>query len=71
LYLDVLKNKEFEKLKSLYLEHLFRFNVIQEFEKQENRFNAQIVDINNAGLLVLKTKNGIEEFNFKEVKYVF
>ena len=60
-----------EIIKTRYKQSLFRRNGFHLFADAETSFLAQIDDIEDSGLLVLKLESGeIRKFAFKEVRYI-
>ena len=73
-YFLLLKERKFERLKSDYVENLYRYNILARFKKNEIEFEALIIDIDAIGNIILETKNGAdkteEKFGFKEISFV-
>ena len=69
-YFLLLKERKFERLKSEYLENLFRYGVFSKFKKEDEIFDGKIVDVDEFGNLVVETKNSTEKFGFKEIGFV-
>lgn len=65
-----LKSGNIDKVKSKYLQNLFGFRKVRKY-KSEYVFDAELVDIDENGRLVLKTAHGIRLFNFKEVEFLY
>ena len=68
-----LRNGQFQRLTVDYLRHLYRYNKVATYERIANgeRFTGMIVGITNFGQLkIQKTDDTIEQFNFKEVKFL-
>lgn len=60
-----------EMIKTQYWESLFRKEGFHLFEDENTTFLAQIYDVADSGLLVLKLDSGeTREFAFKEVRYI-
>ena len=57
-------------LKKDYLSSLMWFNETHKFKKGETVFSGAIVNVDDYGRLLVKTKDGIEMFHFKEIEYV-
>ena len=51
----LLKERKFERLKSEYLENLFRYGVFSKFKKEDEIFDGKIIDVDDYGNLVLET----------------
>lgn len=63
--------KNIEKIRSEYKKHLFRKRGAYLFADEGGTFEAEIEDVENSGLLVLKKKSGkIQKYAFKEIRYV-
>jgi len=70
-YMEYVERKEFQLLKNLYLESLYRFEMPSMFEdKNGTVFLGRIVDVVEDGKLVLELENEkTRKFNFKEIKF--
>lgn len=61
-----------EEIKTRYKKSLYRREGFYKFADKDSTFSACIADIEETGLLVLKTKSGdIRKYGFKEIKYLF
>lgn len=61
-----------EEIKSIYKNRLFRRTGKHLFNDNEQTFLAEIVDIEDSGILVLRTQtNEVRKYAFKEIKYIF
>jgi BirA family biotin operon repressor/biotin-[acetyl-CoA-carboxylase] ligase len=69
-YFLLLKERKFERLKSEYLENLFRYGVFSKFKKEDEIFDGKIVDVDEFGNLVLETSTQKIKFGFKEIGFV-
>ena len=71
-YVDFINNNEFEKLKYLYINSLYKFDEPSIFEdKIGTIFSGKIVDISEEGRLVIALENKtIRKFSLKEIKFV-
>lgn len=70
LYLSLKQNK-FEKITADYLTSLYGFKKPAIYQADERIFSAEIVNVEENGLLVLHTEeNKIEKFNFKEIRLI-
>lgn len=59
------------KIREIYHQYLYRNKGIHEYEDAEERFMAEIHDVKNNGMLVLKRADGtFSEYEFKEVKFI-
>ena len=69
--LERFENKEFEAIKSDYINSLFEFGKPRMFETSEGeQFLGKIVDVNLAGQLVVETEHKkTREFGIKEIKF--
>lgn len=69
-YYDKIQSPEI--LKAQYKQSLFRKDGFHLFADERTTFPAQIYDIEDSGLLVLKLESGeTRKFGFKEIRYVF
>ena len=60
-----------ESLKEVYLQHLYRFNVMSEFKDANGRFLGEIRGIGDFGELLITDDAGhLRKYNFKEVEFV-
>lgn len=67
-----LRNIDKIELKQSYLQHLLRYGEWKRFADFNGEFEAQIVDVDSFGRLVLNDRNGkTRVYNFKEIKYLF
>ena len=69
-YFLLLKERKFERLKSEYLENLFRYSVFSKFKKEDEIFDGKIVDVDEFGNLVVETSTQKIKFGFKEIGFV-
>ncbi len=70
-YKDINDPDKREKIRTNYKKSLYRREGFYMFEDKEGVFIARIADIENIGLLVLKTIDGeIRVYGFKEIKYI-
>lgn len=61
-----------EEIKTRYKKSLYRREGFYNFADKDGTFSACIADIEETGILVLKTKWGdIRKYGFKEIKYLF
>ncbi|WP_407429607.1 biotin--[acetyl-CoA-carboxylase] ligase [Arcticibacter sp.] len=65
-----LKNGELVLQREEYTTKLYRLNTLAAFEREGVRFDAEITGVTEAGLLELKTKDGLRCFGLKELKYI-
>ena len=69
-YLQI-KAQNFNLINNDYLKSLHRFYEMETYETAGERFNAQIIDVEDEGRLVIKKENGtILRFSFKEIKFL-
>jgi len=65
------RNRDFEYLKGLYLERLYRLNEYHNYRSDGVVISARIIDIREDGHLVLETKDQlVREYYFKEVEFI-
>lgn len=57
-------------LESRYKNILFGMNEMRYFEKDDQTFEAKIIDVSQEGKLLIDTAEGIQSFSFREVNYV-
>jgi BirA family biotin operon repressor/biotin-[acetyl-CoA-carboxylase] ligase len=69
-YFLLLKERKFERLKSEYLEHLYRYNIVSTYRKDETSFTGKIIGVDATGNLQMETENGLLQFGFKEISFV-
>lgn len=63
--------KEYEILKLDYLKSLYKYKLKSNFEDKNGTFKGKIIDIDNAGQLIIETeKSEIRKYFFKEIKFV-
>lgn len=65
-----LKAGEAARQRGEYIAKLYRINSLSAFEQQGKIFNAEITGVTEAGLLELKTNDGLKYFGLKELKYI-
>jgi len=69
-YLQI-KSQNFNFINNDYLKSLHRFYEMETYETAGGKFNAQIIDVEDEGRLVIKKENGaILRFSFKEIKFL-
>ena len=69
-YLQI-KAQNFNLINNDYLKSLHRFYEMEAYETSTEKFNAQIIDVEDEGRLVIKRENGmIQRFAFKEIKFL-
>lgn len=69
-YFLLLKERKFERLKSEYTEHLYRYNMVSVYKKDGKPFSGKIIDVDTIGNLQMETENGRLQFGFKEISFV-
>ncbi|MEZ5053546.1 MAG: biotin--[acetyl-CoA-carboxylase] ligase [Chitinophagales bacterium] len=69
-YLLLLKNKHFETLKQLYTNFLYQYNCWADYQKGDSCFKGKILDVDAMGYLQMETANGMEQFGFKEIRFI-
>jgi len=66
-----LKSKHFAKIAADYLDQLYRFDRLSNYETEHGHIKGRIIDIGQSGELVLCTEDGkIVSYMFKEIKFV-
>lgn len=66
-----LRQKEFIRLKEMYLNALWRFNETADYQAKNTLFAAKIKHITDEGKLCLEIDGKREEFAFKEIEFVY
>ncbi len=71
-YINFIEKKEFIFLKEQYEKVLYKIGITHSFESNKgNTFTAKIIGINQQGKLLVKQDNeDINEYNFKEIKFL-
>lgn len=71
-YYFILKSKNFDNLKSSYEDQLYRKDQISNYRlpQGEKVFTGQILGIDDSGLLILNTHQGIKKFHNNEIIYL-
>ena len=64
-----LKEGNFSELKERYLLHLYRRGEEHLYTSQGETFKGTITNVDESGLLLIDTENGLRSFNFKEVQF--
>ena len=64
-----LKSGDYRTLRSNYLNNLYWLNEKHSFYSTAE-FSGMIIGIDPAGRLMVETENGLERFNFKEIRYL-
>ncbi|MGD9328103.1 MAG: biotin--[acetyl-CoA-carboxylase] ligase [Cyclobacteriaceae bacterium] len=65
----ILESGNYRVLRSNYLENLYWINEKHSFFSS-GEFTGMIIGIDPAGRLMVDTENGLEKFNFKEIRYL-
>ena len=66
-----MKAGHYDQINEDYLQAMFWFGKLNEFENDHEKFKARITAVGNDGRIILKRENGvIEQYAFKEVKFV-
>jgi len=58
-----------QKIKEQYLAELLYFDELRTFTVQEKSLQGRIVDVSEAGKLVVETEQGLQEFGLKEIAF--
>lgn len=69
LYLRLRDGKKSD-LKELYLSNLFGYQQIRQY-RSEYEFEGKLVDVTDAGFLVIETGGRLQQFDFKEVEFIW
>ena len=59
------------QIKDAYSSSLYGDKELRNFRTAEGAFEGEIAGVDDAGKLIIKTKNGTRHFNFKEVQFDF
>jgi len=66
-----LKTGQTEQIQKRYLESLFRLGETHPYRRVDGTiFKGEIKGVSDIGKLIVKTESGLEEFAFKEVRYI-
>ena len=66
-----LRSQKFEELKSEYLEHMFRRNVVSKYrDESKNIFEGKIIGINDQGKLHMSINGDSKYFDFREIEMI-
>jgi BirA family biotin operon repressor/biotin-[acetyl-CoA-carboxylase] ligase len=66
-----MKSQNFNLINNDYLKSLHRFYEMESYESGSEKFNGQIIDVEDEGKLVVKKENGsIYRFAFKEIRFL-
>jgi BirA family biotin operon repressor/biotin-[acetyl-CoA-carboxylase] ligase len=70
-YISFIEDQKLDKLKALYLQHLYKIGIPAAFTNlQEHVFMGIIKDVTNEGLLVLELEDeSLKEFDLKEISF--
>lgn len=67
-----LRTNEVEKIKAEYLDNLYRYMEDSLYQIPEGEvFQGRIIGIEEFGKLMIESKNGIQNFDTKQVKFIF
>ena len=70
-YYGMMEREQFTELHNLYMQHLYRRNAMHTYADATGTFQAQIIDVEPTGHLVLECRNGEQgRYDFKEVRFV-
>lgn len=70
-FYSLMEKEDFERINSLYLDRLYRFNELADFRTHAGQITAKIVGVTGYGHLVLETKSGeTESYAYQEIEYV-
>lgn len=71
IYLNDLRNGNYEKIVSLYTSYLYRGHGFFKYHDKEGEFEAALVEVEDDGHLILRDKEGkIRSYAFKEVEFI-
>ncbi|RLD44688.1 MAG: biotin--[acetyl-CoA-carboxylase] ligase [Bacteroidetes bacterium] len=69
-YLNLYKNGEFERLKTMYLDKLYRINEIGKYQINNEIIDGVIKGIDEYGFLSIMINGELKSFDIKQVKYL-
>jgi len=69
-YYALLQNGEFNILKSMYLDKLYRINKVGKYQINDEIIEGEIKGIDEFGFLSLMINNKLKSFDIKQVKYL-
>lgn len=70
-YYGLMEKKRYGELHQLYMQHLYRRNAQHTYADATGTFQAQIIDVEPTGHLVLEDENGrLRRYDFKEVRFI-
>ncbi len=69
LYLQLRANRH-TNIRQSYVDKLYQLNRSAFYLKNEEVFEGTIIGVSDIGLLQMESKNGIQEFNFKEIAFL-
>jgi len=68
---DRLQRKDYKYFDNLYLNNLYKLNVVSIFKNKTQTFEAKIIGITNLGQLVVERINNLKEiYDFKEIQFI-
>lgn len=71
IYLNDLRNGNYEKIVSLYTSYLYRGHGFFKYHDKEGEFEAALVEVEDDGHLILRDKEGkMRSYAFKEVEFI-
>ncbi len=71
LYLNDLRNGNYDKIVTLYTSHLYRGHGFFKYRDSDGEFEAALVEVEDDGHLILRDKDGrIRSYAFKEVEFI-
>jgi BirA family biotin operon repressor/biotin-[acetyl-CoA-carboxylase] ligase len=66
-----LRKGSIAQIKGSYSSSLYGDKELRNFRTAVGSFEGEIAGVDDAGKLIIKTKNGVRHFNFKEVQFDF
>ena len=70
-YYSMMEREQFSELHNCYMQHLYRRNALHTYADATGTFQAQIIDVEPTGHLILKCQNGEQRrYDFKEVRFI-
>lgn len=65
-----LKERKYEKLRTEYLQHLYRLGEESRFGSDSDVFYGKIIGVDPSGKLRIETQQGTRSFGFKEIRFL-
>ena len=70
-YYGMMEREQYAELHDLYLQHLYRKDILHTYADEAGTFQARIRDVEPSGHLILECENGEQRrYDFKEVRFI-